>query len=186
MLETTINGLIFSFEIFKDFLKDDGPAGEGGRGAAGIFYFDLACLHFLLSEPDKNGFVFFSYFCPSESLSQANAKFSKPVPKCYKTLLRTPKHLDICKLLDESMLWNKGIVRNLDSTLLNKYGNITIDINMDGLLVTKSARSKFWPVLSRPVYTDNNPFLIDLYMGEWEQLMCTLICMILSLKWNTF
>lgn len=125
-------------------------------------------MHFLLSEPDENRFIFFSYFCPSESLLKANATFSKPLPKCYKTLLRTPKYLNICKLPDESMLWNKEIVRNLDLTLLNKYGNTTIDINMNGLLVTKSARLKFWPLLSRPVYTDNDPFLIGLYMGKWE------------------
>ena len=64
LLETTINGLIFSFEaMFKDFLGDELAAKGGGRGAAGIFDFDLSCLHFLdLSEPDEsssdeNGFI---------------------------------------------------------------------------------------------------------------------------------
>lgn len=34
--------------------------------------------------------------------------------KSYKTLLRTPKHFDVCVLPDGSMLWYKRIVRNLD------------------------------------------------------------------------
>lgn len=94
------------------------------------------------------------------------------LPKSYKTLLRTPKHLDICVLADGSMSWYKGIVINLDAMLLdeylNKYNNITIDVNMDGLPVTKSTHLKFWPVLGRLAYTDNDPFLISLYVGEWD------------------
>lgn len=92
------------------------------------------------------------------------------LPKSYKTLLRTPNHLDISVLPDGSMLWYKRIVRNLDAMLLdeylNKYGNIIIDVNMDGLPITKSTRLKFWPVLGRLVHTDNDPFLIGLYVGE--------------------
>ncbi|KAM0724670.1 hypothetical protein ACS0PU_009054 [Formica fusca] len=72
------------------------------------------------------------------------------------------------------MLWYKRIVRNLDAMLLDeyldKYGNITIDVNMDGLPVTKSTRLKFWPVLGRLVHTDNDPFLIGLYVGEWDPI----------------
>lgn len=94
------------------------------------------------------------------------------LPKSYKTLLRTPKHLDVYVLSDGSKLWYKGIVRNLDAMLLHeylgKYNNITIDINMDELPVTKSTRLKFWPVLGRLVHTDNDPFLIGLYVGEWD------------------
>ncbi|XP_029678800.1 uncharacterized protein LOC115244923 isoform X2 [Formica exsecta] len=72
------------------------------------------------------------------------------------------------------MLWYKRIVRNLDAMLLDeyldKYGNITIDVNIDGLPVTKSTRLKFWPVLGRLVHTDNDPFLIGLYVGEWDPI----------------
>ncbi|XP_071581230.1 uncharacterized protein [Temnothorax nylanderi] len=96
------------------------------------------------------------------------------LPKSYKTLLRTPKHLDIHVLPDGSMLWYKGIVRNLNGMLLNEYlnkfGNIIIDVNMDGLPITKSTRLKFWPVLGRLVHTDNDPFLISLYLGEWDPI----------------
>lgn len=67
--------------------------------------------------------------------------------KSYKTLLRTPKHLDICQLPDGSMLWYKDIVRNLNAMLLDeyldKYGNIIIDVNMDGLPLTYSTHLKF-------------------------------------------
>jgi hypothetical protein len=96
------------------------------------------------------------------------------LPKSYKTLLRTPKNLEILELPDGSTFWYKGIVRNLDTMLLGeyleKYGNITIDINMDGLPVTKSSRIKFWPQLGRLVHTDNEPFLIGLYVGEWDPI----------------
>jgi len=97
------------------------------------------------------------------------------LPKSYKTLLRTPKYLDVCVFPDGSMLWYKGIVRNLDSMLLDKYldkhSNITIDVNMDGLPITKSTRLKFWlKVLGHLVHTDNDPFLIGLYVGEWDSV----------------
>jgi len=48
------------------------------------------------------------------------------LPKSYKTLLRTPKHLDVCVLPDGSMLWYKGIVINLNAMMLNE--NIWINI----------------------------------------------------------
>lgn len=96
------------------------------------------------------------------------------MPKSYKTLLRTPKHLDVSVLPDGSMLWYKGIVRNLDAMLLDeyleKYGNIIIDVNMDGLPIAKSVRLKFWPQLGRLIHTDNDPFLICLYVGEWDPI----------------
>ncbi|EFN67943.1 hypothetical protein EAG_06507, partial [Camponotus floridanus] len=94
--------------------------------------------------------------------------------KSYKTLLRTPKHLDVSVLPDGSMLWYKGIVRNLDAMLLDeyleKYGNIIIDVNMDGLPIAKSVRLKFWPQLGHLIHTDNDPFLICLYVGEWDPI----------------
>jgi len=94
------------------------------------------------------------------------------LPKSYKTLLRTPKNLDVCTFPDGSMLWYQGIVTNLDAMLLDeyleKYGNIIIDVNMDGLPIAKSVRLKFWPQLGRLVQTDNDPFLIGLYLGEWD------------------
>ncbi|KYN24347.1 PREDICTED: uncharacterized protein LOC108758228 [Trachymyrmex cornetzi] len=100
--------------------------------------------------------------------------FFPTLPKTYKTLLSTPKHLEILELPDGSTFWYKGIVRNLDAMLLDeyleKYGNITIDINMDGLPITKSSRIEFWPQLGRLVYTDNEPFLIGLYIGEWDPI----------------
>lgn len=72
------------------------------------------------------------------------------------------------------MLWYKGIVKNLDAMLLDeyleKYGNIIIDVNMDGLPLAKSVRLKFWPQLDRIVHTDNDPFLICLYVGEWNPI----------------
>jgi len=50
------------------------------------------------------------------------------LPKSYKTLLHTPKNLDVCTFPDGSMFWYKGIVTNLDAMLLDeyleKYGNI--------------------------------------------------------------
>jgi len=87
------------------------------------------------------------------------------------TLLRTPKNFDVCTFLDGSMLWYKGIVTNLDAMLLDeyleKYGNIIIDVNMDGLPIAKSVRLKFWPQLGL-AQTDNDPFFIGLYLGEWD------------------
>ncbi|XP_029162066.1 uncharacterized protein LOC114933620 isoform X1 [Nylanderia fulva] len=94
------------------------------------------------------------------------------LPKSYKTLLQTSRDLDIDRLPDGSQMWYKSIRTNLDNMLLDEYLNIynsvIIDINMDGLPLSKSSKLKVWPILGYLVNTENEPFIIGLYFGDHD------------------
>ncbi|KAK3920470.1 Arginine--tRNA ligase [Frankliniella fusca] len=95
------------------------------------------------------------------------------VPKSYKTLLGTATNIDILNGINFK-LWYKGIKVNLDQMDLNLYlqrfGRVKIDINMDGLPLSKTGGSKlkFWPTLGKLKETENEPFIIALYCGETD------------------
>lgn len=65
---------------------------------------------------------------------------------------------------------NKGIEQNLNaldvSEYLLRYGEITVDINMDGLPISNNSTLKFWPILSKLIRALNEPFIIGLYVGH--------------------
>ncbi|KMQ87602.1 hypothetical protein RF55_13072, partial [Lasius niger] len=92
------------------------------------------------------------------------------VPLSYKTLLSTPKHLDVIEFEDNTQMWYKSIQANLDSMNLREYlqrfNKITIDINVDGLPLSKSSKQKFWPILGKLVGSKNEPFIIAVHHGN--------------------
>lgn len=49
---------------------------------------------------------------------------------------------------------------------LRKNGRVVIDVNMDGLPLSKSSPLKFWPILGYLVGTENMPFTIGIYLGK--------------------
>ncbi|XP_025263565.1 uncharacterized protein LOC105249208 isoform X2 [Camponotus floridanus] len=87
----------------------------------------------------------------------------------YKTLLNTVRNIQLIQI-DDGEIWYKGIIFNLDSMNLNDYlerfNKIVIDINIDGLPISKSSSSKFWPILGRLVWSKNEPFIISIYKGN--------------------
>lgn len=92
------------------------------------------------------------------------------LPKNYKSLLKTPSYLNIVET-DEAQIWYKGIRFNLDAMLLEEYletyHKICIDVNMDGLPISKSLPLKFWPILGRLIGSENEPFVIS-YFGRTD------------------
>ncbi|KYN08153.1 hypothetical protein ALC62_00868, partial [Cyphomyrmex costatus] len=92
------------------------------------------------------------------------------IPKSYKTLLSTPKNLQIREFNDGSQIWYKGIKKNLNAIQLEQYlhvhAKIVIDINIDGLPLFKSSKMKFWPILGYLIKTKNDPFIIAIYFGR--------------------
>lgn len=90
--------------------------------------------------------------------------------KSYKTLLQTPRNIEVSEWEDGSLMWYKSIQKNLDSMDLQEYlrknGRVVIDVNMDGLPLSKSSSLKFWPILGYLVGTENMPFTIGIYLGK--------------------
>lgn len=94
------------------------------------------------------------------------------LPLSYKTLLRTPRRIEVAALNHGSILWYKGIRETLDAMELNnyllRYNSIEIDINMDGLELSRSSALKFWPILGYLVGSKNPPFVIAIYLGKTD------------------
>ena len=99
------------------------------------------------------------------------------LPKSYKTLLNTPTSVPMQELGNGALFWYKGIENNLNSFLLQQYleihGMIKIDVNMDGLPLSKSSSMKFWPILGKLVHTSNSPFVIAKYLGKSDPVADT-------------
>lgn len=88
------------------------------------------------------------------------------MPVSYKTLLGVPSELEIQDNQDHQF-WYHGIKNCLNSMnlaeYLEKFGRLEIDINMDGLPISKNPAKKFWPILGRLVESVNKPFIIGIY-----------------------
>lgn len=80
---------------------------------------------------------------------------SHELPKDYRTLLRTPKIVEI-KPAGGGKYWYNGIERNLRLIFSNLEKDISISLkfNMDGLPLFKSSKVTFWPILST-VHSNN-------------------------------
>jgi len=91
------------------------------------------------------------------------------MPLSYKNLFSTNYDFDIRILDSGGLLWYKGVEKSLHELdlrnyLLN-YNKITIDINMDGIPISKSPPKKFFPTLGFLVGTCNDPFIISIFYG---------------------
>lgn len=102
-------------------------------------------------------------------LSRLHVIFPR-MPRNYKTLLHTPAHINVVEFDDGSKFWYKSILTNLNAMdlreYLQRYDCIKIDVNIDGLPLFQSSKKKFWPILGHLVGTENEPFIIALYLGK--------------------
>lgn len=100
------------------------------------------------------------------------------VPLSYKTLLQTPKRININEI-NGGELWYKGIEFNLDlmnlDEYLQNYNEILMDINIDGLPLFKSNAQRFWPILGKLVKSKNEPFVIAIFKGNQDPNMNDLL-----------
>lgn len=94
------------------------------------------------------------------------------MPRNYKTLLHTPVHINVVEFDDGCKFWYKSILTNLNAMDLREYFQrydcIKIDVNIDGLPLFQSSKKKFWPILGYLVGTENEPFIIALYLGKQD------------------
>lgn len=92
------------------------------------------------------------------------------LPKSYKTLLHTTRKV-IVNDLNNGQFWYKGIKLNIVQLLskeyIQKYGEIVIDINIDGIPLSKSSEMHFWPILGK--FQDSKISFFDCCLfGSWK------------------
>lgn len=100
------------------------------------------------------------------------------LPKCSKTLLKTPstKSYEFLKIAGGTY-YHFGIVKKLEifqaHNLIDETDTIRLSIAMDGLPISKSSKKQFWPILgSSNVINNNIPFLIGLFYSEVSKPTC--------------
>lgn len=71
------------------------------------------------------------------------------LPKDSRTIMQTPKNLNI-KDLENGRMWYNGVAKCLENICLEHTLNsvLTLDWNFDGLPVFKSSNVQFWPMLA--------------------------------------
>ncbi|KAK3922597.1 50S ribosomal protein L13 [Frankliniella fusca] len=76
-------------------------------------------------------------------------------------------NFDISVLPSGGKLWYKGFRANLEQLdlkqYLEKHNKIVFDIGIDGLPIVNG---KLWPILAHLTETDNDPFIISIYLGS--------------------
>lgn len=91
------------------------------------------------------------------------------LPKDPRTLMRTPRHLEITKLDDGAQYWYQGVAHCLERIFRNQPHDETIamNVNVDGLPLYNSSNKCFWPILlnihNRP---EVKPFAAAVYYGD--------------------
>jgi len=90
------------------------------------------------------------------------------LPLTSRGLLHTPRHTET-DIVEGGEMWYKGISPNLEIRLsdsyLIKFGQVVIDIGIDGIPLTESGVNDFWPIMERLEGDLNDPFVIGVMCG---------------------
>ncbi|XP_032797174.2 uncharacterized protein LOC116933525 [Daphnia magna] len=95
-------------------------------------------------------------------------QFLGNLPLNARTLLKTPRSVLLDNIAD-GKYWHFGLKQGIHQQLANLPHNSipessSILVNVDGLPLTKSSRSTFWPILGL-IYGEEKPFPIGVYHG---------------------
>jgi len=93
------------------------------------------------------------------------------LPKDARTLLNTPRNTIVQELTENQSFFHYGLKKTIieQSTLTKfiiKNEIILIDLNINGLPISKSSKSQIWPILGK-IHGDKafTPFVISAYHG---------------------
>jgi len=107
----------------------------------------------------------------SELLNKLRTCGYYDLSKDARTLLNTPKNSIIEILAENESLFHYGLKKAIIEQLVRtkfivKNQVIMIDLNIDGLPISKSSKSQIWPILGK-IYGDKafTPFVISAYHG---------------------
>lgn len=92
------------------------------------------------------------------------------LPKDARTILETPRNVEIIKLENGEMVYF-GVILNLKARLTTeKLENnfvISLQVNIDGIPLYNSSAIEFWPILIKPcTFQNNTPFVAAIFCGE--------------------
>lgn len=101
-------------------------------------------------------------------LDLLNTNLALELPKDPRTLMGTPRALNIREMGENGQYWHNGFEMCL-KRIFSDIGtplSISININIDGLPIYKSTTKNFWPILCNIYeYPDIQPFVAGLYYG---------------------
>ncbi|XP_077277560.1 uncharacterized protein LOC143905820 [Temnothorax americanus] len=112
------------------------------------------------------------------SLLKVLVKYGHDLPIDARTLLQTPRQVDIIEMTPGNY-YHVGLSNSLKKSIRKHYcrntcpSQININVNIDGLPLTKSSGSQFWPILASIVadfYTE--PFIVGVYHGFQKPKCC--------------
>lgn len=94
------------------------------------------------------------------------------LPNDGRTLMNTPRSTTIYKKSDGHYYHyglQNGIIDKLSQMITSKFNNpIIINVNIDGLPISKSSKSQLWPILIQIVFKNHRsiaPFIVGAYHG---------------------
>lgn len=89
------------------------------------------------------------------------------LPADSRSLLKTPRHIPV-KSIDPGQYIHFGVEPGIRSVIRAvKCKDITLQINIDGIPVSRSSSQQFWPILGYVSSVPNsNPFTIGIYFGR--------------------
>ncbi|XP_052085169.1 uncharacterized protein LOC127722322 [Mytilus californianus] len=96
-------------------------------------------------------------------------KYGHRVPKDSRTLLKTPRHIDINKKCGGDHIYlgiESGILKILTQNArhFTRNNELLLDFNIDGVPLFKSSNTQFWPILCS--LSKYEPFKVALYCGN--------------------
>jgi hypothetical protein len=101
------------------------------------------------------------------------------LPRDARTLLNTPRPgTHNIKTLSKGQYVHYGILKALTSIgscfphAFDYRDIINLDINIDGLPISKSSKSQLWPILGRISDLPFTPFVIGVYHGNQKAPLC--------------
>ncbi|KYN21546.1 hypothetical protein ALC57_06079 [Trachymyrmex cornetzi] len=112
------------------------------------------------------------------SLLKILIKYGHNVPTDARTVLQTPKQVEIIEMTP-GKYYHAGLAEGLKKSIRKHYCRITcpsqihINVGIDGLPLTKSSGSQFWPILASIVADFYiKPFIVGVYHGFKKPQCC--------------
>lgn len=93
----------------------------------------------------------------------------KKLPKDPCTIMKTPRSVEVTKMIDGSEYWHQGLEMCLRNCFkdFSEDENISINLNIDGLPLFNSATKCFWPILFNIFeHPEISPMSLGIFYGE--------------------